>query len=63
MSNTAAAHEAHATCVYCGDEYSQERAEIGYPYCMKRECTEQGKKDKGATPIEFTFTEADTARF
>ena len=52
-----------AFCAYCEGAYPAERAEIGYPYCMKPGCVAEGKAAKNAAPIEVVFTEADTARF
>ena len=52
--------EPQATCTYCQGDYPEARAELGYNYCMKPDCREQGFK---VTPIEITFTEADTSRF
>ena len=48
------------TCKYCGEKFAAARAEIGYPYCMKKNCTEQGKKDKGAAPIEIEVVQPET---
>lgn len=29
-------------CTYCGDTIPEERAQAGYDYCVKQECSEQG---------------------
>jgi hypothetical protein len=29
-------------CTYCGDSIPEERAQEGYAYCVKQECSEQG---------------------
>ena len=52
--------EKQATCPHCLGDFPAERAELGYNYCMKKECCKKGFK---AEPIEVTFTEADTSRF
>lgn len=31
-----------ATCVYCGDDYSDERKAIGKDYCMSKDCVRRG---------------------
>ena len=31
-----------ANCIYCGNTYSDARAELGYQYCLTRECQTQG---------------------
>lgn len=59
MTNSTPA-EASPTCPYCGDEYAAERAEIGYAFCMKKECSAQGKKDKGTKPIEIAVVQPET---
>jgi hypothetical protein len=32
-----------ATCIYCGTEYSLERQQCGYDYCLSDECRKQYK--------------------
>lgn len=49
-----------ATCTFCGDSYSGERAEIGYAYCMKKECSSRGQKEKNAAPIELEVIQPET---
>ena len=29
-------------CIYCGSFFSEERAEVGYDYCMSEDCQKQG---------------------
>jgi len=31
-----------AICVYCEQTYSDERAEVGYDYCMSEGCQNKG---------------------
>lgn len=31
-----------AQCVYCESDYSDERSELGYNYCMADKCQQQG---------------------
>lgn len=31
-----------AICVYCSDEYSDERLAIGKAFCMKKACVKEG---------------------
>jgi hypothetical protein len=31
-----------ATCVYCLSDYSDERSELGYDYCLEKECQHKG---------------------
>lgn len=33
-----------ANCVICGNEYAEERAELGYNYCMDKKCVKEGKR-------------------
>lgn len=51
---------ATATCIFCQAPYSAERAEIGYAYCMKKECTSRGKEAKGSAPIEIEVIQPET---
>jgi len=31
-----------ATCIYCGTEYSLERQQCGYDWCMDKACVSKG---------------------
>lgn len=60
MATNETAPTSTATCKYCKGDYSAERAEIGYPYCMKPECTKQGRADKNAAPVELEVLQPET---
>jgi len=34
-------------CQYCGDEFSERRAELGYTYCMKPACAVEPLTERG----------------
>ena len=39
------------TCIECGDELLDERAEIGYQYCTKKQCQEKHRRGLTITAI------------
>lgn len=51
--------DATANCIFCEGEFPAARLELGYNYCMKPDCREQGFKVK---PIEIEQV-ATEARF
>jgi len=46
-----------AICKYCQSEYSDERAEVGYDYCMSEECQKIGL-DKSEREFRKEYTPA-----
>jgi len=46
-----------AICVYCEQTYSDERAEVGYDYCMSEKCQNKGL-DKSEREFRKEYTPA-----
>lgn len=44
-------------CIYCGDWIPEERAEVGYDYCMSEDCQKQGL-DKSEREFRKEYTPA-----
>lgn len=42
-----------ATCVYCGGDYSEERAAIGKAYCMAKDCVKQGTENSRFVEVGY----------
>ena len=57
-----------ATCCFCGNDYPDERKEIGRAYCTARPCVARGLDMQPVTPVRlilmpkqgFTFVFADS---
>lgn len=46
-----------ATCIYCSNEYNEERKEAGYDYCMADDCQKVGL-DKSEREFRKVYTPA-----
>lgn len=46
-----------AECIYCNDWFSDERAEVGYDYCMSEDCQKVGL-DKSEREFRKEYTPA-----
>jgi hypothetical protein len=46
-----------AICIYCEEQFSDERAEVGYDYCMSEDCQKIGL-DKSEREFRKEYTPA-----